>query len=254
MQTQCPNCQKTLNVPDILDGKEGECPKCKTTFFMQKLENISSIEAKNENALADVNTASDLAIKISERACPFCDRHFSKNSRVCPHCNTVIEEASNAPLTQELEEQEYEVHEPMKECEYCGEKILEKARKCKHCGEMLIEEGNRPLPPLSTGPNQYSKHNEYGFPPVVYINANPSDHRDARRENSGQYSGEELSSGWVVCGWFMAFLLPIVGFIIGIICCVKGRTGNGVGMIIVSVLMTVGYGSIYYEQYYISGY
>lgn len=45
------------------------------------------------------------------------------------------------------------------------------------------------------------------------------------------------SSGLVIWGWISAFLMPLLGIIIGIITCVKGRVGTGIGMIFLSICM-----------------
>lgn len=77
-----------------------------------------------------------------------------------------------------------------------------------------------------------------GSPPAmpqsntVYINTVPSyPTRDAH------YDDEALGVGWVVLGWCMALFIPLVGLILGIVCCTKKRVGNGVGMILLSIFM-----------------
>jgi hypothetical protein len=42
--------------------------------------------------------------------------------------------------------------------------------------------------------------------------------------------------GLIVGGWVTAAVLPIVGFIIGIVLCAKGKGGHGVGAMVLSIL------------------
>ncbi len=53
---------------------------------------------------------------------------------------------------------------------------------------------------------------------------------------------KEIAPVWqVVVGYLGAFLFPLVGIIAGIICCCKGRVGNGVTILVLSVLSVLGY-------------
>jgi hypothetical protein len=42
----------------------------------------------------------------------------------------------------------------------------------------------------------------------------------------------------VVCGYVTAVVVPVVGFVLGIILLVKGRVAHGVGVVLLSVFMT----------------
>ena len=50
-------------------------------------------------------------------------------------------------------------------------------------------------------------------------------------------SGEEAAAGLVICGYLFAFLIPIVGLILGIVVCVKGSVGHGVAHILISLFV-----------------
>ena len=81
------------------------------------------------------------------------------------------------------------------------------------------------------------------LPPVTVTSRNGEEtsYRDERRPQSYRESGsngDNSNTGLVVGGWFAAFLMPFVGVIFGIVLLVKGnRIGNGVGILIVSLMM-----------------
>ena len=45
----------------------------------------------------------------------------------------------------------------------------------------------------------------------------------------------EVSSGVITAGYVCAVLLPLVGFIIGIVLLAKGKAGHGIGAIVLSI-------------------
>ncbi|MEZ0290974.1 MAG: hypothetical protein ACAH82_00455 [Solirubrobacteraceae bacterium] len=46
-----------------------------------------------------------------------------------------------------------------------------------------------------------------------------------------------VPTGLIVAGWIFAFLLPIVGLVIGVIALAKGVTIQAVGIIVVSLIV-----------------
>jgi len=46
---------------------------------------------------------------------------------------------------------------------------------------------------------------------------------------------EDSISKLIMWGWLGACLLPIVGLVIGIVLCVKGKINHGIGQIVVSI-------------------
>jgi Host cell surface-exposed lipoprotein len=50
---------------------------------------------------------------------------------------------------------------------------------------------------------------------------------------------EKKDKGLVIAGWIFAFLMPIVGFFIGLAAAIRGRAGHGVGIMATSVLVPV---------------
>ena len=49
-------------------------------------------------------------------------------------------------------------------------------------------------------------------------------------------SGEVATAGLIMCGYLFAFLIPIVGVILGIVTCVKGSVGHGAAHILISLV------------------
>jgi hypothetical protein len=47
----------------------------------------------------------------------------------------------------------------------------------------------------------------------------------------------EAGTGLIVCGYVFAFLIPLVGLILGIVTCAKGSAAHGVAHILISVLV-----------------
>ena len=52
------------------------------------------------------------------------------------------------------------------------------------------------------------------------------------------------TSGVVTWGWITAFLLPGIGFVLGIIAAAKSEVGNGIGIMVVSVLSFIVWSAI----------
>jgi hypothetical protein len=50
---------------------------------------------------------------------------------------------------------------------------------------------------------------------------------------------EKKDKGLVIAGWVFAFLMPIVGFFVGLAAAIRGRAGHGVAIMATSVLVTV---------------
>jgi hypothetical protein len=51
----------------------------------------------------------------------------------------------------------------------------------------------------------------------------------------GAGMSEESISKLIMWGWLGACLLPIVGLVIGIVLCVKGKINHGIGQVVVSL-------------------
>lgn len=49
--------------------------------------------------------------------------------------------------------------------------------------------------------------------------------------------GKDLTQGEKVGGWLGAFFFPIIGIIVGIVALTRGKVGQGIGMIAVSIFM-----------------
>jgi len=47
--------------------------------------------------------------------------------------------------------------------------------------------------------------------------------------------GEQASTGLITAGYVLGFLMPLIGFIIGIVMLVRGTTNHGVGAMVVSL-------------------
>lgn len=52
-------------------------------------------------------------------------------------------------------------------------------------------------------------------------------------------AAEKSDTGLITAGWILAFLMPLVGFFIGLALMIRGRAGNGVGVMVTSVLVVV---------------
>ena len=50
-------------------------------------------------------------------------------------------------------------------------------------------------------------------------------------------AGDKKDKTLVICGWTTAFLMPIVGFFIGLAAAIRGRTGHGIGIMATSVVV-----------------
>ena len=48
--------------------------------------------------------------------------------------------------------------------------------------------------------------------------------------------GEGVSEGMLVAGYALAFIMPIIGAVIGVYSMSKGRPGHGVGMLVVALM------------------
>jgi len=83
-------------------------------------------------------------------------------------------------------------------CKACGKEILAEAVVCVGCG-VATDKGKEPTV-------------------------------DAKKEASIKSE--------IVCGWIGAFMMPIIGIIVGLILLTKGKVGHGVGQIAVSIFMS----------------
>jgi hypothetical protein len=100
-------------------------------------------------------------------------------------------------------------------CQRCGQPIAfplnlhNTEADCPHCGKTTT----LVVPQIRALPRQ-----EYSAAPSVQTSANSE------------------NNGLVVAGYVAAILMPLVGFIIGIILLAKNKVGSGIGCIIVSVI------------------
>jgi len=86
-------------------------------------------------------------------------------------------------------------------CKSCGKEINDKAVVCVGCG-------------IAVSPD---------VPAVIA---------------AGVSNKKELTQTERWAGWIGALIMPIIGIIMGILAMTKGKIGEGVGMIILSVFMT----------------
>ena len=49
----------------------------------------------------------------------------------------------------------------------------------------------------------------------------------------------QVSDGLLAAGYITAILIPIIGFVVGIVVMAKGRSGHGIAMIIISIVAFV---------------
>ena len=157
--------------------------------------------------------------------CPSCRQNLEAPEDMsgatvqCPSCSTTI----TVPLRMATAS----VYSPpprMKDCPYCSEQIMATAKKCKHCGEIIdvalraVEERNR-------------RYN------TQMVNVTPS---FTPKKKDEPWTGGEMT-GLV----FATLIIPLIGFIMGIIGLTKeSRKGQGAGLLVLAIIMTVIYCSM----------
>ncbi|HVB16673.1 MAG TPA: hypothetical protein VNF04_09085 [Stellaceae bacterium] len=171
-----------------------------------------------------------------------------------------------------------EIAEGMRECPFCAEIIRSKAKICRFCQRDLpiepteesVTPAAEPEPP-ELGPPQYgdrvSSPTRGGGVVVgsrpdrdwVFVefdrdhiqrrvavsdlqilhrplpHAPPTAHPGATRATPPRSNSDE---NLVVAAWISAFVLPLIGFVCGVILVAKGQVGHGVGSMIASFLMS----------------
>ena len=55
--------------------------------------------------------------------------------------------------------------------------------------------------------------------------------------NVTEATGKELTKGEKLVGWLGAIFMPIIGIIMGIVALTRGKIGEGIGMIALSIFM-----------------
>ena len=140
--------------------------------------------------------------------------------------------------------------ETTKDCPYCGEEILKKAKKCKHCGEFLNQNAeaieNQDQPPAQQNVTDVSAQTPKTAPvnSAYCLSCGNVVSSDAAicpscgiKLQGKKESG--VSTGLLVAGWLGVAFFPILGLIVGIICCSKRRVGSGVAMIVLSIITVI---------------
>ena len=102
-------------------------------------------------------------------------------------------------------------------CPDCGKEISRRAQTCIHCG-CPISEILREIPSQTKTPSK--THNPINQPMFKHIEAKP-----------------DFTGRLKLVGWISAFLVPIVGLIIGLIMLTKKQNVSGISQIVISVAM-----------------
>jgi len=222
--------------PNVEDHISVSCSHCGKEYMISNSNldrNFTCVECGSELSAngSKCGLAETAKIQVHFK-CPACEYDlrapdtFRGMSVLCPQCQCfaeVPEEGQSKPLPTQVSNPNM-LTETTRSCPYCGEEILEKAKKCKHCGEFVE---NAAVGSYRSGYEINTPHPGYYANPRVPLNY--------------QYEKEPLGGGWIAVGWIGAIFFPVLGFVMGIICCAKKRVGNGVPMIIVSILSFIGY-------------
>ena len=143
MVTICPDCQKRLNVPDVLLGQQGTCPACQKAFTISEaITGDTSPEEPEQRA----------TVKAT-KPCGFCGETVDEDAIYCPFCKRTFGQGSEEPIPMTVQ--------PVpsmdtKTCPFCGETISAIAQKCRHCGEYWPTEAaaHSTLPAVAGSPGK----------------------------------------------------------------------------------------------------
>jgi hypothetical protein len=79
MKFSCPQCGKSLKVPDSMAGKRGKCPSCSETFLVPDPQTGTAGES-------GLDLVEDGAAEV--RTCAFCRQPLAEDAVLCTHCGT----------------------------------------------------------------------------------------------------------------------------------------------------------------------
>lgn len=91
-------------------------------------------------------------------------------------------------------------------------------------------------PPQPAGPQGFKFCSECGEKVSPRAVICPSCGVETGVPRSDQKPTSSVSDGTIMGGYICSFLIPVVGFIVGIYCLAKDKAGHGIGMLVVSIL------------------
>lgn len=267
---RCDQCNQKLSASEVHAGQKVKCSQCKNIIIVpeikkaqiHKTQSPAELQSGNRENIADfVKQEQDSNLKtnstnISNRlrvSCSKCGSEYMISNRnlgrkfTCTECGNEFFANLSKPEVHEIPEHNMR-NEITKDCPYCGEEVLERAIKCKHCGEFLNQSSNAivsrsstPLPQVPEGQSTHSPRIAAANSAYCPSCSNIVSNRAKICPSCGielQTNEEGVSTGLLIAGWLgVAFFTPL-GFVVGIICCCKGRTGSGILMILLSIIST----------------
>lgn len=196
-----------------------------------------------------------------EFTCESCGHNISVSESAvgkrakCPKCNKINNILSPIAMIEEVpvtsvgetrcadEAIGLSLSEFTKACPFCGELILEAAKKCKHCGEFfdqnfgVVVEQRKILNHKDTQVSKIANAGSAYCPSCSNVVSSKAEICPACGIRLNQ--GGDASTGLLVAGWLGVFFFPILGLVIGIICCCRRRPGHGIFMILLSLFWIV---------------
>lgn len=89
----CENCGRRIKIADEYAGKKGNCPNCKHTVIVPKIEN-SPEKSTCERKENEQETNYDLKLSEPKKRCPFCGEEILDIAKKCKHCGEFLESAA----------------------------------------------------------------------------------------------------------------------------------------------------------------